>query len=358
METFTSKALLVTPSTRLPGLDGLRAISAMLVIAAHASHRVEATIPPWLFHVCARGGFGVDIFFVISGFIITHTLLREEDATGAISLKWFYIRRAFRILPPAFAYLAIIGLLTVSGIIPGSFSAIITAALFVRNLFGFSDWYTSHFWSLAIEEQFYLLWPFLLVLVARTVRLRLLIALWLFAPIWKAGNFLILGGHNVNQMRFDFRYDGLLAGAILAILWASPDMRRRLIQSCQSKGSLVAVTLLIAIGTLALESHDPRWAIPFSPLRALCVAVWIIALISNRAGFVGSLFNWSPIAWMGAASYSLYLWQQLTVGNLPGASITQITTGIALAILCAAVSFYAIEQPMLQMRKRIEFTTR
>src|SRR5260221_4908735 len=134
---------------RIPSLDGLRAISIALVVWCHVGDGRG---------MYSYGSFGVTIFFVISGFLITHLLAAEEEKRGSVSISDFYRRRAFRILPPAILYLLVTAGLT-SGV------DVLHCLLFVRNLNPGSE-VTSHYWSLSIEEQFYLIWPAAFVLLA------------------------------------------------------------------------------------------------------------------------------------------------------------------------------------------------
>src|SRR5271156_418327 len=144
---------------RLPGLDGIRAISITLVIAHHC-FAAPGTPSLGLFDIFAReGAFGVDMFFVLSGFIITTLLLQEEIKSGSFSVSRFYLRRAIRILPPALFYLLVVHLLSFWKLTEVSLADVARAAFFIRNYVN-GPWSTGHFWSLAIEEQFYLVLPF------------------------------------------------------------------------------------------------------------------------------------------------------------------------------------------------------
>ena len=149
---------------RIPGLDGIRALSIILVILCHALNGVTT----W----SQYGAFGVESFFVLSGFLITWLLCVEEDKRGAVSLPSFYARRALRILPPAFLYIAAASLLGVLGWADLARNEPFYAAFFVRNLMPNGGPHLAHFWSLAIEEQFYLLWPVVFLLL-RSDRRRL-----------------------------------------------------------------------------------------------------------------------------------------------------------------------------------------
>ena len=160
----------------IPSLDGLRALSVLLVIVLHTLLRNHLYNQiPFVYRLVGNGSLGVFIFFVISGYLITTLLLREREKTGTISLKSFYIRRAFRILPPLYLYILFLAVLGATGHLPGmNRRELITALTLTRNYVPHvSLWAMEHFWSLCIEEQFYLLWPTVLVLLhAAPQRLR------------------------------------------------------------------------------------------------------------------------------------------------------------------------------------------
>ncbi len=176
--------------SRLPSLDGWRAVSILLVLGFHSSF-IQG-FPVWLhpaFGWIFDGNLGVRFFFVISGFLITWLLLQEMNRAGSISLKDFYIRRCLRILPVYFTFLGVLALLQFFGAAKQSSASWIGALTFTRNLFG-NDAISGHLWSLSVEEQFYLLWPgiFLLASGGKNLRttLRVLIFGILLAPFFRA----------------------------------------------------------------------------------------------------------------------------------------------------------------------------
>ena len=156
-----------TESSRIPSLDGLRAISIGMVLTAHLAASVTALEHrPLLLYTIGNGNRGVSVFFVISGFLITSLLLKERELTGKISLRDFYLRRAFRILPPFWVFLACIAVIWKLRIIETSWTNLGVALIFLRDYIP-GDWWTGHSWSLSVEEQFYLLWPAILVFLER-----------------------------------------------------------------------------------------------------------------------------------------------------------------------------------------------
>src|SRR5580704_2439818 len=172
---------------RIPGLDGIRALSIILVLFAHLGDGVSR----W----AQYGGFGVEAFFVLSGFLITWLLCVEEDKRGVISLPSFYARRALRILPPAFLYIALASLLGLLGWANIVRNEPLYSIFFIRNLMANGGDHLGHLWSLAIEEQFYFLWPLgFLLLRSDRRRLFLAVALFIAAPFWQHMMFRLAGG--------------------------------------------------------------------------------------------------------------------------------------------------------------------
>jgi peptidoglycan/LPS O-acetylase OafA/YrhL len=174
---------------RLRELDGWRAVSVLLVIFDHilaTQHGSLLSKYPLLdFWARSAGPLGVDVFFVISGFVIFRLLISEEARSGSVFLKAFYYRRIFRILPPFYIYLAVVFVLLSLGVIDESRKGILFAALFLQDLhLGLGGWFTGHAWSLAVEEQFYLVFPIMWVLAPRRFRNPLFVTVLLLCAAW------------------------------------------------------------------------------------------------------------------------------------------------------------------------------
>ncbi len=160
--------VVAAPAQRIPSLDGLRALSIFLVLALHSLQRLDLTHHvPWFWLGIFNGATGVFIFFVISGYLITSLLLREHEKTGSISLRGFYFRRAMRILPPLYLYVGFLLLLGWAGRLAIYKLDIISSLFFFHDYALSRMWTLEHFWTLSIEEQFYLIWPLLLLLCLR-----------------------------------------------------------------------------------------------------------------------------------------------------------------------------------------------
>jgi peptidoglycan/LPS O-acetylase OafA/YrhL len=323
-------------SNRIPGLDGLRAISICLVMFNHVASA---------FPLSSYGVFGVSVFFVISGFLITWLMCSEERKHGAVSIRSFYVRRALRILPPAFVFLAALQILGWLGLADVGRYDVFYCAVFVRNIFG-SGVHSAHFWSLSVEEQFYLAWPLLFILL-RTNRLRLIFASGLFIvlPFWQ--HFVFVAHHGaqfVNPQRFDMRCGFILAGCALALANYHPRLVS-ILKRMASPIAGVAFALLCA------------WAIsPFFPLQALSgaaaaasVAMVVNSAIQSRYGFL----NWALFVWVGNLSYSIYLWQQVFCLDSHLRWFGTFPVNVLSSIAVACGSFYLIEKPLAKLRSRV-----
>jgi peptidoglycan/LPS O-acetylase OafA/YrhL len=344
---------------RLPGLDGLRAFAVLLVLLTHYC-RDDAT-GTWFDHVIRGGGFGVSIFFVLSGFLITFLLIREEDTTGRISMPLFYARRCLRILPPLVFYLAVVSVLSFVGTIAVPVGDIFAGLFFVRNYYG-SSFETAQLWSLAIEEQFYLVWPLLVVMIrSRRARLALCLALLLLSPIWRQTCIRLAGGaERLNWWRGDLRLDFLMAGCLLAITITTP-RGRRLLASPWIANDLIAFLAAAALFVLELSGiRFPRLVLFATPtLSSISVAILVNCAIHKPRSPLGLILNCPPLAWLGRLSYSLYLWQQL-FAPIEGATgspwFRTFPVNLVLACGTSIFSYYVVEQPLFSLRKHLRPT--
>ncbi|HKQ07483.1 MAG TPA: acyltransferase [Blastocatellia bacterium] len=332
----------------LPTLDGWRTIAVLMVIGYHGTSP-EA---PW-FTVFNYGHHGVNIFFGISGFLICSRLLDEEARFGRISLKRFYLRRAFRILPPAFLYILFINLMAaLSYMTPPSSLESFASCFFFRNFLppGVSTSYTGHYWSLAVEEHFYLLWPAFLLLVRskRALWLTPLIALGFQA--WRDIDFAYGLTHPeglVVFQRTDRCMDGLIWGCALALLIHQPGWRERLRRLTVMPVWLVCFAALMAYWTIPL---------PYAVVaESMLIPLVLIGTVLHPQTPIGRLLESKPMAWFGRLSYSIYIWQSaLFVGRYQEPADFQVWPSSAISLLAIAMmSYYFIEKPILAFGHRL-----
>ncbi len=205
----------------IPSLDGLRAVSVLLVLASHMNGVLAQklpSIPYWLY--VFWGALGVQTFFVISGFLITHLLLKELNKTGTVNLKRFYFRRALRIFPPFYVYLAVALSLTLVGFFPGELRAFLVAGTYTWNYLGTGSVLVEHTWSLSLEEQFYLLWPAALVFLGARKSVKLAVCVILLSPVSRIVTYYLLPHQRalLNAM-LHTGLDSIMFGCLLAMLW-------------------------------------------------------------------------------------------------------------------------------------------
>jgi peptidoglycan/LPS O-acetylase OafA/YrhL len=335
-------------SRRIPTLDGWRAIAILGVLCAHIRWPLPQLQIPGI------GDFGVRLFFALSGFLITSRLLDENDARGAVSWRNFYIRRAFRILPPAFVALFVLALLGPAlHTLPIGAREIIASAFFYRNYAHVSGWYTGHFWSLAVEEHFYLVWPAVLCFVgiARAWRAAVLLAgiftLWRHADMhfnWIAHLQPWLFG---NSHRTDYRISSLLWGCVLAFLWRNQAAQRLLRKVVRSWWALP----LVAVAVTA-DRFQNRWS---GDELDLAIAVLPLVTIADPRGIISRVLETRILRWIGRLSYSLYLWQELFMPyySEPKGLVQQFPFNVVAAFSVATLSYYFVELPFISFGRRL-----
>jgi peptidoglycan/LPS O-acetylase OafA/YrhL len=316
----------------VPALDGLRAVAVTCVLAFHATGYPRA------------GWIGVDLFFVLSGFLITTLLLEELGSRGRVSLPAFYRRRALRLFPALFVMLAVVGVVTVAQ--SRSVVGVTAGALYFANfLLAFDPTAMpaelTHLWSLAAEEQFYLVWPVVLFLVLagrRHVGLMVAAGGALAATAWA------MHLHDASWSRVAFAPDtrsiAILVGCALA-LTRLPRIR-----------GLEYVALPVVICLFALDFQRVLGIAPTLFLFAISSAV-LIAACRDRCALAAAL-SIAPAVFIGRISYGLYLWH-VPVFVALGAKTTdpgaETLAAVALTLGVAIASYYLVELPFLR-RKR------
>jgi peptidoglycan/LPS O-acetylase OafA/YrhL len=344
----------------VPALDGVRAVAVAAVVLYHAG--VAAT----------PGGFlGVDVFFVLSGFLITSLLLEEQATRGRIDLGRFWLRRAKRLLPAAFLVI-VVAALAAAVLAPGDFARTRSDAL--ASLVYANNWHQLladhsyfaaferpslllHLWSLAVEEQFYLLWPLALGLVVGRLGRRNAAWITLAAAIASATLMALLHEPGADPSRIYFGTDthasGLLIGALLAFAWPLGRLRtpprRSAAAVLDATGFLALAGLLFAIATWT-DYDDGVYRGGLVMIALLTAA--LIAVVVHPATRLGRALGAAPLVWIGKRSYGIYLWHWPVMAlTRPGIDVhaprTAVVLGqIALTVALAAASYRYVEQPI------------
>lgn len=342
----------------IPSLDGLRAVSIAIVVLSHT----RSLLPPrlvnaGLFRYAIGGGLhGVQIFFVLSGYLITTLLQREDERTGAVSFRRFYARRALRIFPAFYVYLAVVGVLWIGGAIPEHGPSFLAAATYTMAYLAHPQgWPLLHTWSLSVEEQFYLLWPALLVFaMRRAISLRIVwgvlaampaVRIVLASVMAQTGGVIVMSGS----------IDMLMTGCLLALM-KDKEVWQRFRQRYLHGWSVAA---LLAVGLVAVPYagvkivHGVGGAAVIAlgtTVTALAIGSLVAYVVERPRSIAGRFLNLRPMRHVGLISYSIYLWQQLIT-----AESAQFGYGVYALILGAGeLSFQLIERPVTRLRERLK----
>lgn len=341
-------ASLLRSRRHVPALDGVRGVAIIAVIIFH-----------FVFDVAPGGAFGVDIFFVLSAFLITGLLLREYEAAGAVDMVSFYVRRAARLLPALLVFLIVVAPLCAAllGTLPGVPLSSLAVVLYVSD-FGAAEFFPltrpyQHTWSLAVEEQFYFVWPALLLWVLRR-RIRLIpFGIWAFIlgsaiavltpPLFGATQAYFLPTSHLHS---------LAAGVLAAFLLARGVPRR-----VRALGSApLAWAGVVAIASMCVL-HRETWPPLLQVLVPIPALLLVAALVLHAASAERSVLNrglsarW--LGWFGTRSYGLYLFHVALMfvfrpSHLPIPKPWNIVCAIAVSMIIAELSFRFVERPVLR----------
>ncbi|MBM7568338.1 acyltransferase family protein [Paenibacillus sacheonensis] len=351
----------VGSSRYMPGLDGLRAIAVLAVIAYHLN---LSWVP--------GGLLGVGIFFVLSGYLITDILLKQYAKSGRLDLRDFWIRRARRLLPAMMIMLALVTawlLITDSERLASMKGEIVSALLYYSNwrlIFHDVSYFESfgppsplgHLWSLAVEEQFYLVWPMALLLLIRGVKRRGRLMLWMLAGAAASAGamaWIYVPGLDPSRVYYgtDTRAFGLLIGAALAVVWpswklnASISRRARLAVDAIGTGGLLVVALMIAL----VGEYDAFLYRGGMVVLSIAAAA-VVAAMAHPASRLARAIGCRPMQWLGARSYGIYLYHYPVIAlTTPAAQVDEFHPLRALlqvlaSMALAELSWRYVEEPI------------
>jgi len=342
-------------SARIPSLDGFRAISIALVVLYHLAYAPGAPAALlFVSKVTHAGALGVRVFFAISGFIITTLLAAEHEKRGTISLRRFYFRWTLRILPPFYVFLVCVMLASAAGLATLGPGDALHAWTFTMNFHVLqATWPLVHSWSLSIEEQFYLLWPGLLLLAGPRRARPLLVLVIAAVAAWRLAGY--LGWTTIGaDVQYAFRgvADWLAAGSLLALMRRSLHARSWYARPLAHPFFPVIVLVVAAAGWTGLGYwRRAELTLPAAILGTVLLLDWAM---THPAHPLARPLNWAPVAWIGRLSYSLYLWQQPFLTETAAHWWERAPLNVVLALGLAALSYYLVEQPVLDWRARLE----
>jgi peptidoglycan/LPS O-acetylase OafA/YrhL len=338
----------------LPALDGVRAIAVSLVLFGHTVEHDEFQSLCHIGEECTY--VGICLFFVLSGYLITRLLIREEDSSGNVSLPYFFMRRGLRLFPALWLYLAVVYLCWSRGWLPDhAWYSFFSSLLYVRNIVGHGH-ETHHLWSLSIEEQFYLIWPILFVLFARRNGWRLAVAVLVILVVFSWRWYAWIHGlvhYGKLYVRSDFRFDSPMIGCSLALierLWPRSFLPLNATRWHSDLAFLTGVGG--AIGWVAYETHYGQvWGLD-STVLSLLAALAICSQVGMGHGVIRVALTCPPVTFLGRISYGVYLWQQLFLGNLvePLTVVRRFPVNLVATFATALSSWYFLEKPILSYK--------
>jgi peptidoglycan/LPS O-acetylase OafA/YrhL len=337
----------------------MRAFAVLAVVGFHLA----------IAHVDGGGYLGVDVFFVLSGFLITSLLLGEQSSAGKVSMRDFYVRRALRLLPALFAVilLATISVLTISNLAyerPDTLHDIPAVVFFVGNWLIVLSGHFAHLgilvqtWSLSVEEQFYLIFPLALIAATkRFSRTRIAGCLFFLAGFeWIIRLLVVVAGAEYTRTYFStlLHSDGLLVGAALALLASERRIPEKLANS--RRLPFVALVIIAAMMLVGSGTEGVEWAI-MTPITVVATAIVIMAVTSETVGPLTQMLSLKPLLWIGKRSYGIYLWSATILWVLQSTNwyVGHVYDGDAVAVIitfvAAAASYALIERPALKLKE-------
>ena len=339
--------------SRIKSLDGLRALSIGLVMISHLVGLQGFFIPERAGRVFELGELGVRVFFVISGFLITSILLNELASNRTIDLPRFYFRRTLRIFPPYYLFLFILAAVYAIGLISLNPGDLAHGLSYTSNYHQQRSWLVGHTWSLAVEEQFYILWPATLLLLGKRKGLLLAFSFLLAAPLIRVGIWEAFPGirEGIGQ-RFETIADAIAAGCLLAGIRAqlhSWSAYRRLLTS---KAAIIAPLAVLAGN--AMHNHPLVHFFLGYTLMNVGIAFCIDWCVTNHTGRLGRALNYRPVVLVGVMSYSIYLWQQVFLDRYSQSILCRFPVNVVLVAIASTLSYLLCERPCFALRRRLE----
>jgi peptidoglycan/LPS O-acetylase OafA/YrhL len=348
-----------TAAFHIPTLDGIRALSFLLVFVAHAG-----------LHDRVPGGFGVTVFFFLSGYLITTLMRLERERYGRVSLKQFYLRRVLRIFPPFYLVLVLATVAAVTGLLPGgvTLAGVAALALHAGNYWTITQGYvggpagTGVYWSLAVEEHFYLLFPLFFIALSRWVRAPVRQALMIYilctlVLIWRC--YLVYGLHvtmNRTYMGTDTRIDSILFGCALAIHGNPAIDGPSRIAEIWWKWLLTPLAAAALLFTFVYRDGSFRETVRYS-LQGIALTPIFVAAARYPGWLMFRALNTRVASFLGVLSYSLYLVHysliDLVQAHVAAHPVAQGGIALAASIGVAWAIYRLVEKPCAEVRKRL-----
>ena len=336
---------------RIPTLDGLRALSILIVVISHIVYS--------RFHIDKHyltGKLGVRIFFAISGFLITTILISEYEKSSSINLKTFFFRRVFRIFP---AYLFFLGFMMTFSIFGNiQLSDFISPLTYTSNyLFASVPLQIQHTWSLAVEEQFYLIFPVVLACAGLVKYKKFLLLILLITPLFRVVTYLF--SYDADKYlniswNFHTNMDVLATGCLLALYRSELHSNERYGKMLGSKACFGFALFTIFFSGYFSDDYLTIFYLLGISLMNSSIVFCIDWLIVNRESLAGKFLNLRPLKFIGVLSYSIYLWQQIFTFYNEQMPWTYLPVNVLLLAGFSLFSYYFVEKNFLLLRQKLE----
>jgi len=338
-----------------------------MVLLKHAQY----TMPSWLadnmfFPIVSNSKLGVRIFFVLSGYLITKLLLIEKEKYGSINIKNFYVRRVLRIFPIFYLYLLTILMIKWffnSDIINNYHDFFIAGAYLWNYSHLFNPVpgtngaeFLGHYWSLSMEEQFYLIWPFLFLKFNKDALLKILIGILLIMPFLRVGTYLLFpGSRGAIAMMLHTAGDTILIGCLGALIESTANFKAKYLKYLQNKFLIIFSILFIFIFSKYLSLHFKGMyvlsvGISLENIFILIFIFWCIYVPTKFS----QLLNTKVFIQLGLISYSMYIWHLLVLRDINGNWFNRFPQNLICIVIVGFISYYLIEKPILKLKNRFK----
>jgi peptidoglycan/LPS O-acetylase OafA/YrhL len=352
---------------RIKSLDGIRGIAIIMVLLSHSSFTFPKSITNnLLFYILSNSHTGVLIFFVISGYLITKLLIIEREKTGTVNIRNFYIRRAFRIFPIFYVYIGVNIILknTVFHDLIPDYITILFASLYLWNYMHLfpkhqssgNMWFMGHFWSLSMEEQFYLLYPVTFKKLSIEKLKKVIIPIIIVMPAIRLFTYFIFpNSRGQINMMLHTGGDSILTGCLGAILEQSDKFMLTLKRLWLKTWLIILVAIFVFIIDRYLgEKLGGGYGIVIGKTVMNFSILFLLLWCVHIPSMVHSFLNTKVMMKIGVISYSLYIWQQLFFTSLYNSPVNKFPVNLIVVFVVAFTSYYLIEKPILKLRDKFK----
>ena len=344
----------ILQNTYYPSLDGLRGLAIIMVVVSHLNNTSR-----FFYSTIFNGHLGVLIFFVLSGFLITTLCIKEKVITKDISLKKFYIRRAIRIFPVAYLYILVLIILNFIFKLRISYINILGCALYIMNISSIfrkynSSFFTGHFWSLSVEEQFYLFLPVILKTNFRLYLLVILLIVFVVPSIICLQYFYVsLNNDTVLYIfaHYLIKFQAIAVGCLFSVLTFKYSLNKNVFVKAKVTTNIAAFFLILFIQYN--DFFDLKDVLK-GCVSAILIGYIIITNIMPAKDFIFNILNAKILKTVGVLSYSIYIWQEIfTSGEkrLPNFMVT-FPFNIVCIIVISCCSYFFYERYFLKLKSR------